>query len=159
MDDETAGQQITVQIAQLCAATEVTSEQIEKLVGFVCARFGVQKAIVGVAVVDDEHIRELNKQFLKHDYITDVLSFDLSEEIDSDEKCFEIVVNAELAARHAEKTQHNAQAEVALYITHGLLHQLGFDDQQDDKAEEMHRAEEEILRQFGFNFVYNQRGF
>ncbi len=155
MDDETPDQRITVQIAQLCDKADPNTTWIEQLVNTVCDRFGLQKAIISIAVVDDEHMCRLNEQFLKRKKNTDCLSFDLSDNQNPNEKCFEIIVNAELAARCAEQTDHSPQAELALYITHGLLHQFGFDDQTNEQAEKMHRTEEQILQQLGYDFVYN----
>ncbi len=155
MDDETSAKQITVQIAQLCDKAGLNNASIEQLVNKICARFRLKKAVISIAVVDDEHIEKLNKQFLKSKKNTDCLSFDLSDSQDPNEKCFEIVVNAELAARHAGETNHSPQAELALYITHGLLHQFGFDDRTCEQAQQMHRTEEKILQQLGYDFVYN----
>lgn len=155
MDDETSAKQISVQIAQLCDKAGLNSARIEQLANTICARFGLEKAVISIAIVDDENISRLNEEFLKCKKNTDCLSFDLSDGQNQNEKCFEIIVNAELAARCAEETGHSPQAELALYITHGLLHQFGFDDQTNEQAEKMHRIEEQILQQLGYDFVYN----
>lgn len=155
MDDETSDQHVNIQIAQVYTKTDLNTARIEQLVRSICERFGIEKAIISIAVVDDKHIERLNEQFLSREETTDCLSFDLSDNQEQNEKCFEIVVNAELAQRRAQDTDHSGETELALYITHGLLHQLGFDDRKPDQAEEMHRTEEKILQQLGYNFVYN----
>jgi rRNA maturation RNase YbeY len=66
-----------------------------------------------------------------------------------------LFVNAERAVKEARVRRHSAQAELALYITHALLHNLGFDDSDPKLAKKMHDTEDEILRQFGFGTVYN----
>ena len=71
-------------------------------------------------------------------------------------KSFELVVNAEKAARQANSRGHSSEAELALYITHGLLHQLGFDDSTNSRAKKMHDTEDEILQQQGFGLIYNK---
>jgi probable rRNA maturation factor len=70
-------------------------------------------------------------------------------------KSFEIIVNAQKAKSEGKKRGHSQQAELALYITHGLLHNLGFDDLTVKKAKAMHHLEDEILQQHGFGKVYN----
>ncbi len=155
MGDEISDQQITVQIAQLCDKVEVNTSGIENLTRTICKHFGLQRAVISIAIVDDEHICKLNERFLKDKQNTDCLSFDLSDGQEPNEKCFEIIVNAELAARRAEQMEHSPQAELALYITHGLLHQFGYDDRTDEQAEKMHSAAEQILQQLGYDFVYN----
>ncbi|MBN1796236.1 MAG: rRNA maturation RNase YbeY [Sedimentisphaerales bacterium] len=153
MDDDTSGQQIITQIANIGSDTHLSNEKIEQISNLLCDRFGIQKAVISIAVVDDEHIRRINSKFLKRDKITDCISFDLSD--DETEKCFEIIVNAQLAQRRAKERQHDAEIELVLYIVHGLLHQMGFDDQQPAQAEKMHKTEEKILQQLGYNFTYN----
>ena len=145
-EDDNSGQQITIQTAFICDEVDITSEKIDELVKSICQQHHVDHAIISVAVADDEHIQRLNREFLEKDRETDVLSFDLSDDGQTSEKCFEIVVNAQLAARMAENQKHSDKTELALYITHGLLHQLGYDDQQSDDAVEMHKAEESILK-------------
>jgi probable rRNA maturation factor len=100
-------------------------------------------------------MQELNTQFLNHQTTTDCLSFDLSDEAE-ESKIFELIVNGEMAVRQADSRGHSSEAELALYITHGLLHNLGFDDSTPEQARTMHDTEDEILQQMGYGFVYNR---
>jgi rRNA maturation RNase YbeY len=68
---------------------------------------------------------------------------------------FDLIVNGEMARRQAAERGHSSGAELALYITHALLHQLGFDDGDEKSAGRMHREEDEILQYFGYGTVYN----
>ena len=58
--------------------------------------------------------------------------------------------------RQAAQRGHSTEAELALYLTHGLLHNLGFNDADKAAAERMHDMEDEILQQAGFGVVYNR---
>jgi probable rRNA maturation factor len=131
-------------------------QKFKKLVRAICRRFDLTNAAVGIAIVSNKQIRVMNKKFLRRNAVTDCLSFDLSENENS-RKLFEIVVNGERAASLAKKRGHSAQAELALYITHGLLHNLGFNDQLPAQAGKMHLLEDEILQQQGFGPVYNKK--
>ena len=53
---------------------------------------------------------------------------------------------------------HDAEAELALYVVHGLLHNIGYDDLTEADARKMHGMEDEILECFGYGTVYNSRG-
>ena len=130
-------------------------QRLIKLVEAVCNHFGASNAAVDIAIVDDARIRELNKQFLDKDENTDCLSFDLSE--NQTDKAFEVVVNGQMAVRQATARGHSALSELALYITHGLLHNLGFDDSTKAAAQKMHTAEDRILQEQGFGVVYNSK--
>jgi probable rRNA maturation factor len=147
---------ITVQITNHFAKLPADTPQLKKLVRAICRRFGVSRARISVGIVDDAEISVLNKQFLNHQGTTDSLSFDLSDELEPEEpKVFDLIVNGELAVREAARRGHDARAELALYITHGLLHQLGFDDATAAQARRMHGTEDEILHHLGYGLVYD----
>jgi len=144
---------VVVQIVRNFKDIDVTISKLEELVRFVCNRFQVSAATVSIAIVDDAEFCRLNKEFLNSKRTSDCLSFDLSD--DEDGKLFELVVNGDMAVRQAKKRGHSCEAELALYITHGLLHNLGFDDSTKSQAKKMHDTENEILQQFGYGLVYN----
>ena len=146
---------ITVHIVRNFQDIELPLPRIKKLVKAICSRFKLSNATVGIAIVDNEQMRKVNAQFMNSKSTTDCLSFDLSE--DKNRKLFELVVNGELAQKEANLRGHSSEAELALYITHGLLHNLGFDDSTRKQARKMHDNEDKILQQFGYGSVYNKR--
>ncbi len=149
-------QEIVVQIAKNFDSIDVCLSKVKKLVDAICNRFKLSKAIVSIVIVDDAQIRKLNNQFLNRKSTTDCLSFDLSDdELPQSPKLFELIINGEMAVRQANLRGHSGKAELALYITHGLLHNLGFDDSTPSQARKMHDTEDEILQQLGYGLVYN----
>ena len=146
---------VTIQIAKIFQDIKVDSAKIQKVVHTVCNRFNVSAGTVIIAIVDDAETKKLNKQFLGRGSITDCLSFDLPEDSLKSDKFFELVVNGQMAVREAKLRGHSSEAELALYIIHCLLHNLGFDDSTVADAEKMHKVEDEILQQLGFGIVYN----
>jgi len=147
--------EVAVQIAKEFKNVDVCLPSLEKLVRAICNRFKLSKATISIAIVDDAQIRKVNKQFLNRDSTTDCLSFDLSDDDTNAPKSFELVVNAEMAVKEANSRNHSSEAELALYITHGLLHNLGFDDSSKDRLRKMHDTEDEILKQQGYGLVYS----
>ncbi len=147
-------QDIVVQIAKNFKDIYVNMPRLKKLVKAVCTRFKLSKATVSIAIVDNAEIRNVSKQFLNRSSTTDCLSFNLSD--NDARKSFELVVNAEKAVKEANLRAHSSEAELALYVTHGLLHNLGFDDSTQGQAKKMHDAEDEILQQLGYGWVYNK---
>lgn len=133
---------------------EVEPSRIEELGKAVCARHGVAQGTVSIAVVTDENMQQINRRFLRREGTTDCISFDLSDE--TDEPIWEIVVNGEKALHEAKARGHAPAGELALYITHGLLHYLGFDDANSAQAERMHAEEDAILRALGYGGIYRQ---
>jgi len=156
-------QDIVVQIAKNFKNIDICLPRLKKLVEVICNRFKLSKATISIAIVDDTQIRKVNKQFLNQDLPTDCLSFNLSDNDTNSGKSLygehsrtiELVVNAEMAVRQANLRGHSSEAELALYITHGLLHNFGFDDSTQDYAKKMHDTENEILQQLGYGPIYN----
>ena len=153
MKEDKADPHISIEISddENLSPPDFSASEITHLVGCVCEEFAITNAQVSIAIVSDEKILQINNEFLRHDYITDVISFDLSDE---DEKCFELIVNAQLAAEKAEEHGHSPKSELALYIVHGMLHMAGFDDATAQQARLMHKKEDEILENLGYGKAY-----
>ena len=150
-------QEIVVQIANNFAGIDARPSRVKKLVKAVFVRFGLSEATVSIAIVDDAEIRKLNSRFLNRKSTTDCLSFDLSDtQRPQSPKLFELIVNGEMALRQASLRGLSSRAELALYITHALLHNLGFDDSTESRAKKMHDMEDKILQQLGYGLVYNK---
>jgi probable rRNA maturation factor len=105
-------------------------------------------ASISLAVVDDATMHQLNRQYLNHDYPTDVLSFVL--ENDDAHLEGEVIISADTAATSADEFGWPAAAEQLLYVIHGTLHLVGHGDKSPDEIQRMRAAEEKYLRQFGF---------
>ena len=150
---------VIVQLANHCRDISVSVPAIRKLVKSVCNRFGLTRVTVGIAVVDDAQFREVNVRFLKRGRTSDCLSFDLSDKKSADApRLFELVINGEMAVTQSGLRGHSSRAELALYVTHGLLHQLGFTDATPAQARKMHNTEDEILQNLGYGPVYHKGG-
>ncbi len=138
----------------------VTEDRVRDLAVAVLRAENCPSAELSIAVVDGPTIRQLNQQYLQHDRQTDVLSFDLAEEAspetDATSVSGQIVVNTDQAARQADARSLDPAAELMLYIVHGCLHLLGYDDHDPAEAERMHRREDALLEQLGYGRVYEQ---
>lgn len=148
-----AGQKIFVEINKKYDDIEIDEDRICEVVTGVCRQFGVSSARVSIAVLDDATIRGVNKKHLRHDWSTDVISFDLSDDME-DYRSFEVVVNGETAVRQAKLRGHSSESEAVLYVIHGVLHNLGFDDGDERGRREMHDMEDEILQKSGYGIIY-----
>jgi probable rRNA maturation factor len=125
-------------------AHEVDEERLLSAARRVLEDSSYRSAAISVAVVDDDTIHALNRQFLKHDYPTDVLSFTLEDtgaHLDG-----EIVLSADTAATAATEHGTTASHEQLLYVIHGMLHLVGYDDIEPADAQRMRAAEQYYLQ-------------
>src|SRR5262245_6007444 len=116
-------------------AVEIDSRRMREVGRAVLAGEDIKDYEISLAFVDNNTIHRLNKRYLNHDEPTDVLSFPLSAP-DAKKLSGELVIGAEVAQREAAERGHDVQAELALYVIHGLLHLCGYDDKTDDDAKD-----------------------
>lgn len=147
---------VKVAINNQQTAYTVDRARLKEGVRRVLAGEGIATAVISLAVVDDPTMHRLNRQYLEHDYPTDVLSFLLEE--DDDRLEGEIIISADYAAREAEHFGWSPQDEMLLYVIHGTLHLAGYDDLEPDLKAEMRAKEREYLATFGLMPKYEEEG-
>ena len=114
-------------------------------------------AEISVRFVDNEMIRELNRQFRDIDKETDVLSFPLGENGEYDVNpstgayvLGDIVISVQKAMEQAEEYGHSLEREIAFLSVHSMLHLLGYDHVNGGlEAVRMREKEEQVLTQLG----------
>lgn len=96
---------------------------------------------ISLVLVNNEKIRDLNRQYRKVNQITDVLSFKLTDTL------AEIFIAPDEALKQAKKRGHSLEKELATLFIHSLLHILGYEDDTKEKYSQMEILQEGILRQ------------
>jgi probable rRNA maturation factor len=137
-----------ISIASPQESVPIDRGRMRETVRAVLAGEGVADAEISLAFVDDATIHRLNMRYLQHDEPTDVLSFPLSEP-NASRLSGELVIGAEVALAQATARGHDVQAELALYVIHGLLHLCGHDDHEEAEAAAMRERERHYLGQLG----------
>ena len=108
----------------------------------VAATHGRRVGEIGYMFVDDEKILEVNKQYLGHDYYTDVITFDYDEDmvINGD-----IVISLDTVRTNAELFNKRYEDELHRVIIHGVLHLCGINDKAPGEREVMEANENKAL--------------
>ena len=145
---------IVVTITNETGEPSIDGSRLREAVLQVLISNSVSQANIGVAIVSDEAIHRFNCQYLQHDYPTDVLSFPLSAAGDPLEG--EIAVSLDTAATQAASYGWNTADELLLYVIHGTLHLVGYDDKSETSAAEMRECETKILAHFGLTHRYSE---
>jgi len=138
---------LTVEFCNRQTRLEVPETRWSRLLEVLLRTEGLEEAEVSVTIVDDGEMHALNRQYLDHDYPTDVLSFVLEEGPGS--LCGEIIVSADTAVARASEFGWSAEDELTMYVLHGALHLVGYDDKEDTARQRMRERERFYLRQFG----------
>ncbi len=113
-----------------------------------------EEAEIDLLFVDNEAIREMNREYRDKDSATDVLSFPMyepDEEIDDEDEILfgDIVISLERAQEQCEEYGHSLEREVMYLLVHGLLHLSGYDHMEEDEKKVMRAQEEKLLAVIG----------
>jgi probable rRNA maturation factor len=120
--------------ARLLKAAKAAFRELEKRGHFKASPFlGLSIVFVGT-----RRMRAINKKYLGHDYVTDVLTFDLGG------GSGEIIICPQIACVNARSHQTSTEKEIILYAVHGILHLAGFNDHDPKDMARMRSMEKEL---------------
>lgn len=131
---------IEIDVSDTQAYVAVDPSRVRDCVISVLGSAGRSKARISIALIDDASIHALNREYLNHDWPTDVVTFPLSSAAESTLNG-EVVVSAETAIRAAAAHATTPEQELLRYVIHGVLHLCGYDDLSESDAAEMKRLE------------------
>lgn len=148
-----------IEVSDQQECIDIEPEYVINAVRETLAAEEIRSATISIAIVDNPTMHELNRQYLQHDYETDVLSFLLEESepavigamprgagraIDG-----EVIVSSDYAADRAPEFGWRPLDELTLYIVHGLLHLCGYDDLTADELPIMRQREQDVFKLLG----------
>ena len=132
-----------VKIVNLHRAYKINGRLVEKIaariLGYCKAR---RDSGLEIVFLTDSGIRPLNKRYKREDRPTDVLSFGLSER----PLLGDIFISIDRARKNSKIFKSGLEEEVTRYVTHGILHLMGYDDRTGKARARMESKQEEILR-------------
>ncbi len=98
-------------------------------------------ANISIVFVGDKKIQSVNKKFLQHNYVTDIITFILEEKILE----VEIYINPQQAKRQAKEYDVSFLNEISRLLIHGILHCVGYDDTTEKKKKIMFQQQEKYV--------------
>ena len=120
--------------------------KIKKAIEKILSDENVFEAELNLIFVDDDKILELNKKYLNHNWVTDVITFPLNEENENLEG--EIYISAPTAEKQANEYKVLLKEELLRLAIHGVLHLTGYNDKTETEKKEMRLKEDYYLEQF-----------
>lgn len=117
----------------------VTSAWIRRI----AATYGKKVGEIAYIFCDDEKILEVNRQYLNHDYYTDIITFDYTE---GNTISGDIFISLDTVKSNSETQNTVYDEELHRVIIHGVLHLCGINDKLPGEREQMEKAENEALR-------------
>lgn len=123
---------------------KIEESQVERLVQEVVSFENRQYDEASIQFVTDEEMRSLHEEYFDDPSPTDCISFPMDEEFDPEDPhrvLGDVIVCPRTAIDYAAANDCDAYEELSLYIVHGILHTMGYDDIEDADIEKMRSAE------------------
>lgn len=115
----------------------------------VAATYGKKVGSIAYIFCNDEKILEVNRQYLQHDYYTDIITFDYCEDEDmmghKDTISGDLFISLDTVRSNAEQQGTTYEEELHRVIIHGILHLVGINDKGPGEREIMEAAENKAL--------------
>lgn len=129
----------------------IRPQTIKRMVLRILRREGISRAELSFSFITSSQIRSLNQKFLKRSYATDVLAFDLMDKRKKSELMGDIFISTDAVIKQSKIFDTTLSYEFVLYIVHGILHLLGYDDHSPKDIKRMRAKEAKVLK-----FVKNE---
>jgi len=120
-------------------------EQYSSWISNVISSENKKEGDINYIFCDDEYILEINKQYLDHDYYTDIISFDYSV---GNELHGDIFVSIERVRENAIEFEVTFDEELKRVLAHGVLHYCGYKDKTEEEELLMRSKEDEKIKMF-----------
>ena len=127
---------------------KIKRRDITAWVKAVAAAYGRRVGEIGYMFVNDEKILEVNREYLGHDYYTDIITFDYDE---GDVISGDLVISLDTVRTNAELFGKSYDEELHRVIIHGILHLCGINDKGPGEREIMEKAEDNALEMYGYH--------
>ncbi|MBF0504329.1 MAG: rRNA maturation RNase YbeY [Candidatus Omnitrophica bacterium] len=128
-----------INIKNLQKKISIPETKIRRALSSALSKFKCPSGSLSIVFVGVRRMRTINKKYLGHDYVTDVLSFELSKGLG------EIIICPRMASANADFYKTSTEKEIILYVIHGLLHLQGFDDHNPKDTIQMRSMENMLL--------------
>jgi len=125
-------------------------QKFKRLVDELIRNEGKVVGEISFIITSDDYLRNVNKEFLNHDYFTDVISFNYSSEGNI---AGEIYISEDTVRRNSIEYNVEFENEMLRVMIHGILHLVNYDDETDEKRQEMRRLEDKWMNLFFENSV------
>ena len=114
----------------------------------VASGYGFSAGDLNYVFCDDEYLLQMNRQYLGHDYYTDIITFDSREDALSKRLDGDIFISVDTVRANGDEYGEGFEREIMRVIAHGLLHLIGFDDHTAAQQKKMREAENTALAQW-----------
>lgn len=109
-----------------------------------CKHHELKPDCINYIFADDEYVLKINKEYLNHDYYTDIITFPISD----DPLSVDIFISIDRVFENAKEFKVDKEEELKRVMAHGVLHIAGYKDKEEKDQKEMRQQEEIAIGMF-----------
>ena len=130
------------------AQNKIKKSNVHDLIKSLSVELNFLVSNLEINFISGEDIHAMNKSYLKHDYTTDIITFNYSDSLQQIDG--EIFISIDDALSNSKKFKVTLSEELVRLVIHGILHLLGYDDQNSNDKKIMKRLENKLLSKNNF---------
>jgi len=123
---------------------KINKRSLHKIVVLLCNELEINVSVLEINFVSSETILGINKKYLNHNYNTDIITFDYSNERNNLDG--EIFISIDDALENSKKYHVTLNNEILRLVIHGILHMAGYDDVTLAKRKKMKKVEDVLVQ-------------
>jgi len=128
--------------------SSVNKRAVHTLISSLRKEFNLSISFLSISFVNSKTLREINKEYLNHDFETDIITFNYSKKLQDIDG--EILISFEEARLNSKKYDVTYGKELCRLVIHGMLHLLNFDDNNKENKIIMKRMENKLILSYNF---------
>jgi len=128
--------------------SSINKRAVHKLISLIKKEFNLSISFLSISFISSSELRDINKEYLNHDYETDIITFNYSKKLQDIDA--EILISIEQARRNAKKYDLTYGKELCRLVIHGMLHLLNFDDKDKKSKNIMNKKENQLTMRYNF---------
>jgi probable rRNA maturation factor len=128
--------------------TSINKRAVHSLISSLKKEFNLSISFLSISFISSSELRDINKEYLNHDYETDIVTFNYSKKLQDIDG--EILISFDEARRNAKKYDVTYGKELCRLVIHGMLHLLNFDDNNKENKKIMKRMENKLILSYNF---------
>jgi probable rRNA maturation factor len=117
-------------------------QKLKKFLEVIASKEGFSITELVYVFCSDDYLLDINRRFLQHDYFTDIITFDLREDVRSKSLEGEIYISIDRLVDNAQSLNVSFEEELCRVVFHGLLHLCGYNDKRKADVAKMRAAED-----------------
>ncbi|MDA3861364.1 MAG: rRNA maturation RNase YbeY [Melioribacteraceae bacterium] len=121
---------------------KIEKRLVHSLIAKLAEEIGFKLDFLNVNFVDADQLLEINKEYLKHNYHTDIITFNYSRSNNNLEG--EIFISINEAITNSLKYKVHLDSEIVRLVVHGILHLVGYDDKESSDKRKMKKEENKL---------------